>query len=51
MAQMAQRNGFQALLSSPWGVIGFMVIVGGGLLLLSLVVLVMFGVDVGGITS
>ncbi|MBN1212970.1 MAG: hypothetical protein JXA92_10365 [candidate division Zixibacteria bacterium] len=48
---MSQKNGFQALLSSPWGVIGFMVMVGGGLLLLSLLVLVLFGVNVGGITS
>ena len=48
---MAQKDGFQALLTSPWGVISFMVIVGGGLLLLALLVLFMFGVDVGGITS
>jgi hypothetical protein len=50
-AQMSQKNGFQELLSSPWGVIGFMVMVGGGLLLLSLLVLVLFGVNIGGLTS
>ena len=48
---MAQRNGFQALLASPWGVLGFVVIAGGGILVLALLVLVMFGLDVTGITS
>ena len=48
---MAQKDGFQALLNSSWGVLGFVVIVGGGILVLALLVLVMFGVDVSGITS
>jgi len=48
---MQQKSGFQQMLTTPWGVLGFLVIVGGGLLFLSLVVLVLFGVDIGGITS
>ena len=48
---MAQKDGFQAFLNSPWGVLSFVVIAGGGILVLALLVLAMFGLDVTGITS
>ena len=48
---MEQKNGFQELLKSNWGVLGFVVVVGGGILVLALLVLAFYGTDVPGITS
>jgi len=47
---MEQKNGYQAILRSPWGLLGLLVVIGGGLMLLALIAL-FFGLDIGGVIS
>ncbi len=47
---MEQKNGFMGIPNSTLGVIGILVLVGGALALCALVVLA-FGLDVGGVLN